>query len=496
MVSFRPWPRILTALAAASACAIAAAVPRAARAQDTRRPITLREAIALAQAQGLQARSARDARDAARARDRVVTSQYLPSLSLGGTAPSYTRSITPVTQPDGSIQYRPVEQTQGALTASVVQRVPWTNTTFTFNSSLSQVQLNGTDFRKTWSATPLSIGIQQPILRANAQHWDLAQQDLRNTSAERRYLEAREDAAIAAANAFFDLHAAAATLANATTNAAVNDTLYTLNKGRYEVGKIGENDLLQSELALLRARAAADDARLAFERSREQLRITLNAPAGTAFEAVVSPEVPSVEADTAQAVAQALRNSSGMSDAELQEVTADRSVSEARWNTGAGGTLSASYGYNASAGNAPDAYKNLLDARQMNLSVSIPVWQWGAHTAQVQAAKADRDAARNTASLARANIANNAKFAALQLAQARRSLMIAAKADTVAQKRFEVAYNRYGIGRINVDNLYLAQNEKDQALASYVQALRTFWTSYYQLRRTTLYDFEALQPIR
>ena len=29
----------------------------------------------------------------------------------------------------------------------------------------------------------------------------------------------------------------------------MNDTLYTLNSGRYEVGRIVENDLLQSELA-------------------------------------------------------------------------------------------------------------------------------------------------------------------------------------------------------------------------------------------------------
>ena len=34
-----------------------------------------------------------------------------------------------------------------------------------------------------------------------------------------------------------------------------------------------------------------------------------------------------------------------------------------------------------------------------------------------------------------------------------------------------------------------AQNEKDAAVLSYVQALRTYWTSYYYLRRVTLYDF-------
>jgi outer membrane protein TolC len=59
-----------------------------------------------------------------------------------------------------------------------------------------------------------------------------------------------------------------------------------------------------------------------------------------------------------------------------------------------------------------------------------------------------------------------------------------------------VAYNRYVIGRISIDNLYLAQNEKDQALASYVQALRGFWSAYYQLRKTTLYDFERGEALR
>ena len=62
------------------------------------------------------------------------------------------------------------------------------------------------------------------------------------------------------------------TLANAAANVAVNDTLYTLNKGRFEVGKIGENDLLKSELALLRARAAVDDAKLARDRAEAALR--------------------------------------------------------------------------------------------------------------------------------------------------------------------------------------------------------------------------------
>lgn len=458
--------------------------------------LTLQDAVALAQRQGLQARAALGARDAARSRDHLFDTQYLPSLSIGGTAPAYTRSITPVTQPDGTTLYLPVQQTTAGLTASIIQRVPWTNTTFNFTSALSQVQRTGTTGVKTWSSTPFSVGITQPILRANGQSWDRRQQELRFESAERRYLEAREDVAIAVTGAFFDLHNAEVTLANATKNAATNDTLFTLNKGRFEVGKIGENDLLQSELALLRSRSALDDAKLAYDRALSQFRIALNLPPGTPVSLAVTANVPAVGADTTVAMAEARRNASAISDAELSVVGADRAVSEARWNTGAGGNISASYGYNQTAPNAPDVYKNLLDAQQLNLSVQIPVWQWGAHSAQVEAAKADRSSATSNAETARAQLVHNARFAALGLEQARRSLTIAAKADTVAAKRFEVAYNRYVIGRITIDNLYIAQNEKDQALGAYVQALRGYWNAYFLLRKTTLYDFEAGRAIR
>lgn len=66
-----------------------------------------------------------------------------------------------------------------------------------------------------------------------------------------------------------------------------------------------------------------------------------------------------------------------------------------------------------------------------------------------------------------------------------------AQADTVAACRFEVARNRYRVGNISITELFRAQTEKDAARRSYIQALRAFWASYYQLRRLTLYDFGA-----
>ena len=486
-------PRVVLGLATALA---AASVPCRLAAQTELR-LTLRDALALAVQQGPQARIALGARDAARARDRVAFTQYLPSLSVGGSSvPTITRSITSVIQPDGTTLFLPLQQTTAGLTANVVQRIPWTNTTLNIASGLNEVQVNGATGTRTWSSSPLQLSLTQPLLKANTYRWDIRQQALRYSSSERRFLEAREDVAIAVTTAFFDLHSATVALANAIKNAATNDTLYTLNKGRLEVGKIGENDLLQSELALLRARASVADAQLTHDRAVAQLRLALNLPPQTPLAIVVSDSVPTFDADTVLAVQQARRNSSGMTDAEATTVQADRALSEARWNTGVGGNLQVSYGYNNTAAKAAEAYKDLRDARQLQVGVQIPVWQWGAHSAQVEAAMADRSSAQSNAQNLRNQTENNAHFAALQLGQARRALAIAAKADTVAAKRFEVALNRYSISRITIDNLYIAQSEKDQALTAYVVALRAYWLAYFQLRKATLYDFEKGDIIR
>ncbi|MGQ0714761.1 MAG: TolC family protein, partial [Gemmatimonadaceae bacterium] len=433
----------------------------------SQQPITLEQAVAIAREQGLDAAAARAARDAARFRNRSFYARQLPQLSIGGIVPSYNRSIIPVLQPDGSTLFRPQDQTNVDLTATLSQKLPVIGGDFFVTSSLARYAQTGDEPLQSWSSTPVSFGIRQDILRPNTLAWDRREQPLRQEAADRGYLEALENIAIDVTRLFFDLYAAQVNLANQTKNAAVNDTLYRLNQGRFEVGKIGENDLLQSELALVRARTALDGARLTHRRAGEALRIALNLPEGTPVEIAVTAEVPAFEADTAVAVAEALRNRAVMSQTELALVQARRGVTEARFGNWVGATVSASFGYNGTGTQRAQVYRNLQEARQFSLAIEMPLWQWGAHGAEVEAAKSEREGAEQLATQTAKEVAHEARFAALQLAQARRTLALSAKADSVAAKRYEVAYNRYGIGRITLDNLFIAQNEKDQAVNQY-----------------------------
>ena len=206
--------------------------------------------------------------------------------------------------------------------------------------------------------------------------------------------------------------------------------------------------------------------------------------------------VPAYEVDTASAVRFALRNGVTPKTVELQNLQAERRVAEARYTNGPGATIVASYGFNQIATSASLAYRNLLEARQLTVSVQLPVWDWGSHHQSVRAVEADRRRVETLSAETLAQLANDARFAVLQLAQARRNVALYAKADSVAQRRFEVAYNRYTIGRITIDNLYIAQSEKDQAVTQMAESLRAYWRAHYQLRRLTLFDFASDQPLR
>lgn len=486
--------RALVAAAALAGAPLAA--QDAAVATTPARPLTLGEVVSMAQRQGLVAQAARSGRDAARLRDRAFDARLLPQLSLAGDMPSLDRSITPVIQPDGTTLFHERSQMQSSLRLVASQPVPFAGGELYVSSALTRMDLLGDESSRYWQSTPLIVGWQQEIFRPRDRLWDGREQDMLAEIAEREYREAREEIAERAAAAYFDVHAAAIALGNAETNVAVNDSLYALSKGRYEVGKIGENELLQNELALLQARAAVDAASLQHERALAALRLELDLPDDTPISIAPPPPPPTgIQASPDLAAAEAVRRGSRTGELELGELRARRRVTEARLSNGFGATLRAEVGFNQTAPVLGEAYESLLNQQRLGFSVAMPIVQWGGGRAEVQAALAEQSRQASLDRAARRTIAQEGRFAARELALAERQLVLAAKADTVAAKRFEVAKNRYVIGRIDIGDLFIAQSEKDNALRAYVNAERGYWVAYYRLRRLTLYDFERGVPI-
>ena len=472
---------------------VALGAPLALFAQTTSGPhtLTLQDAIAMAQRQSPFAQVARSTRDGARYRNQAFNARLLPQLFLQGNAANLNHGINAITLPDGSTQYIGQAQNQSTMGIGFSQQIPLTGGTLSVGSQVSRLDQFGTTNTRFYQTSPLVVSLQQDLFKPRLVVWNERTQSLIASVAERGYLEAREDVAGNTADAFFNLYAQQMTFANATANVAVNDTLYTLNKGRFEVGKIGENDLLKSELALLRARAAVADAALARDRAEAALRRLIAYPDGQALTIITPDAIPSIDADPDVAVREALRNASAMEQNQLDDVFAKKGIVQARSNNRFTASVSASAGFNQTAAAFGQAYQSPLGKQSLTVGVNLPMMQWGAGRAEVEGAKADEERTIANNRIRRDALVEDARFSALALQQAQRNIVLAAKADTVAEKQFEVARNRYIIGKISNTDLYTAQDQKDAAVLAYVQALRTYWTAYYHLRRATLYDFST-----
>lgn len=495
-------PRVVAVVLAAVVAALpvamaplAAQQPAAAPAIPSSHTLTLDQAIAMAQHRGTAAAQARDSRDAARWRNRAFESRLLPQIALTGTGLDLNRGINPIILPDGSTQFVSQAQNTSNLGVGITQSIPLTGGSISVGTQLSRIDLFGANSGQYWQTTPVVIGIQQDLFKPRLLVWNEKQESLSAEVTERQYLEAREDVAASTTAQFFALYAAQMSVANAASNAAVNDTLYTLNKGRYEVGKIGENDLLKSQLAQLRARASLDDARLARDRAEATLRRVLEYPADVPLTIVTPDSVPNIQPDADVAVKQALANASTMQSSELAQLVADEKLSVAKNDNRFSATISAQFGFNQTSPVFSQSYQSPMGKQAVSLGITMPMVQWGAGNADVEAALADQASARTSAKANRDALAEDARFAALQLAQSQRNLLISAKADTVAERGFEVAKERYVIGKIGITDLYLAQSEKDDAVLAYVNALSGYWGAYYHLRRITLYDFATGKPL-
>jgi len=78
----------------------------------------------------------------------------------------------------------------------------------------------------------------------------------------------------------------------------------------------------------------------------------------------------------------------------------------------------------------------------------------------------------------------------------RAQLLASIRADDVGQRRYNIAQKRYLVSKISITDLNIALQEKDQAKAAYLSAMRAYWRAYYEIRMLTLYDFEKKEQIK
>lgn len=430
---------------------------------------------------------------------RTYQSNYKPRLVLSGNLPDYSNSLTRIGTDEGDQVIVRQQFLNNDVNLSLNYGLSLTGGEVFFSSGLQRIQ----QIRDTladnifYLSTPLSIGINQPIFGFNQLKWDKRIEPLRYEESQKAFSEEMERIAVQATDLFFNLLVAQITLKISELNKANNDTIYKIAQGRYNVGKIAENELLQLQLNSMQSDQQVTQARLDIETSELSLKIYLGNNEGLNNVQLAEPlEVPDITVDEDKAIAEAKKNRARYIEFKRQTLEAERDIARARGNAGLRVNVSGSFGLSQNASTIPGAYQNFNRQERFQIGFQIPILDWGRQKASVQTAVANHELVKSTVKQNEQNFEQEILLKVKQFKIFRSRLLIAKKADEIAQRRYDIAQKRYLIAKINITDLNIALQDKDNAKRGYLEALRRFWKNYYEIRQLTLYDFERNEPIR
>jgi outer membrane protein TolC len=242
-------------------------------AQDQTLYFSLDDVIRIAREQSRRAIIARHRFRSSYWEFRTHKAKFRPSLTMQGTLPDLTRAIDKITLPDGSDAFVERSLANYSVTAFLTQNIAPTGGSIYLNTELERIDLLTDDDTPTnYLSTPISIGLRQPIKAYNSFRWERKIEPLKYEAAQKDYVESLEQVSLTAVNYFFNLALAQVNVQIAKLNYANNDTIYQIAKGRYNIGTIAENELLELELAFLRSSTDLNEAGIQLEINKFQLR--------------------------------------------------------------------------------------------------------------------------------------------------------------------------------------------------------------------------------
>lgn len=421
---------------------------------------------------------------------RTYKADFYPMLSFDGTLPELNRSLSRITLPNGQDAFVSRSYIANTSSLSLSQKIGLTGGSVFVNTGLQRIDILTTK-EFSYLSTPASIGINQPVFGFNQMRWARRIEPIRYTIAKRQFAQDLEDISLQTINLFFDYLNTQTSLAIALKNKANNDTLFKIAEGRFNLGKIAENDLLQIKLNYLNSDIAVEEARMNMTSTSARLKsfigmdvkedIALNLPENMDTNYTV---------DFAKAWQQAEQNSVRSLDHSRLQLDADKDVAEAITTSRFHGNLFASYGLNKRTDNINDIYKKPEDQEQIRFGVSVPILAWGKARASIETAKAQQMVTLATIKKDKIDFEQEIYIRSMRFNLQKRQLGISHTANVVADRRYFIAKQRYLIGKIDITDLNIAQNERDNAQRAYVDALHTYWQTLFGLRRATLYDFK------
>ena len=456
-------------------------------AAHSQQQITLDQAIEIAQKKSPEYKALINQNQASYWRYRNFKASFLPQLRLDATLPSYSNAINRLTNDQGEDIFVQTNQSRLQGDLSLNQNLAFTGGTLSLRSQVERVDLFANDATR-FAVIPFSINYRQNSIFYNEFKWIQRIEPLIYEEAKRDFIEGMEDISLNTTRRYFALLKAQVQSKIAQSNFSNQDTLFQISRGRFKMGKIAENDLLQIELSVLNSKNEVTTSQIDIKRTSQNLSRYLDLETENLL--LYTPkELSTFTVTVEKALEEAKSNRKAVIEFRRRRLQAEQDVAEVRGNNRLQLRLEANFGVSQQGAVFNDLFQDYNQQQSVSVSVGIPILDWGVSKSRRKLVEANKDLVNTNVEQDEQEFEQEIYLHTLNWQNQRSFLEIAKKAQEIALKRYEITKKRFILGKITITDLNIALQEKDRAALTYLNSLEKFWTDYYTLRRLTLYDF-------
>jgi outer membrane protein TolC len=419
---------------------------------------------------------------------------FRPQLSLSGVLPDYQQKSEPITQPDGSIEFKQISQLRSNANLALSQIIPMSGTTVYGASSLYRVQ----DYNNNtinWSGSPFYIGFVQPLFAYNHWRWAKKTEPLVYEESQKQFVESVERVAHNSAIRFFNYLRIQTNFNLAESNLKNSEVNLKIAEVKRRLGQISENDFSRIQLSVLNAKKALNTSGMDLKNADFELKSYIGMDQNTWIELIIPLEMSLFYVSPEKALEETLANRKEAPEFERRLIEAERNLVYAKRSTGLSTTLRGSYGTSQNSDMMSGVYENTEKQQILNLAVNIPILDWGKSASAVKLAESRRDLVLYDVEMERLNFEREVIVQVEQFNLLKDQMETSKEADKVAENGYEISLKRFQNGEISITDLNISLQEREKAKRDYISSIENYWESFYYLRILTLYDFELNEKI-
>ena len=178
-----------------------------------------------------------------------------------------------------------------------------------------------------------------------------------------------------------------------------------------------------------------------------------------------------------------------------QKLESEQTMEQMQKNGGFDAYVSASVGFNQAGNRMVDAYFHPLRQDMINVSITVPIVDWGTRKRRIDAAKNNAIVTKRTVEQNEQNLEQEVIATVAEFNRQQNLTKKSLEAYNIATTTYNINKQRFIIGKTDVNTLTLSLNRKDSAMQNYLSALSRYWSLFYNIRKLTLFDFEKREKL-